>query len=186
VHHLRDLTFIEEELKQDWAQEMKKLLLERKEAVEQARTRGQPELETKVLAALLTRYNQIIQAGYQVNPLMLKPKKSDQYKRVPGKPRQSPARNLLDRFSERKWDVLRFLLDFTVPFENNQAERDLRMIKVQQKVSGCFRTEQGIILFCRIRSYPSTQRKQGIPCFRLWNKLLLVIRFSRPFDPPPE
>jgi transposase len=165
VHHLRDLTFIEEELKQDWAKEMKALLLSMKEAVEQARIRGQPELETAELALLLTHYDQIVQAGYQINPLIEKPKKSDQYKRLPGRPKQSPARNLLDRFSTRKWEVLRFLLDFTVPFDNNQAERDLRMIKVQQKVSGCFRTPDGIISFCRIRSYLSTLRKQRVPIF---------------------
>jgi transposase len=164
VHHLRDLTFIEEELKQDWAKEMKELLLEMKEAVEQARARGQPELEITVLSSLLTRYDQLVQTGYQVNPLMEK-KKLDSHKRLPGKARQSPARNLLDRFTSRKWEVLRFLLDFTVPFDNNQAERDLRMIKVQQKVSGCFRTEEGIMRFCRIRSYLSTLRKQGVPVF---------------------
>lgn len=165
VHHLRDLTFIEEELKQDWAKEMKDLLLSMKESVAQARARGQPELETVVLVPLLTHYDHIVQAGYQINPLVEKPKKSDQYKRLPGRPKQSPARNLLDRFSTRKWDVLRFLLDFTVPFDNNQAERDLRMIKVQQKVSGCFRSEQGIVQFCRLRSYLSTLRKQELPVF---------------------
>jgi transposase len=186
VHHLRDLTFIEEELKQDWAKDMKDLLLDMKEAVEQACARGQPELETAVLAALLTRYDQIVQAGYQVNPLVVKPKKSDQYKRMPGRPRQSPARNLLDRFAQRKWQVLRFLLDFMVPFDNNQAERDLRMIKVQQKISGCFRTESGIIRFCRIRSYLSTLRKQGISLLTALEQALLGHPVLPAFFSPTE
>jgi transposase len=172
VHHLRDLTFIEEELKQEWAKEMKDLLLDMKEAVEQARVRGQPALDTAVLAGLLARYEQIVQSGYQINPLIEKPPKTKQYKRLPGRPKQSPARNLLDRFSTRKWDGLRFLLDFTVPFDNNQAERDLRMMKVQQKVSGCFRTPEGLISFCRIRSYLSTLRKQGVLVFAALERAL--------------
>jgi len=155
VHHVRELTFIEEELKQVWARKMKELLLEMKAAVERAKALGQHELDTLLLAHLLRRYDSILAEGYQANPPPAAPSTSEQSK-------QSPARNLLDRLSGGKWAVLRFLLDFTVPFDNNQAERDLRMIKAQQKVSGCFRTDEGVAMFCRIRSYLSTLRKQGI------------------------
>jgi transposase len=162
VHHLRELTFIEEELKQLWARKMKELLLEMKAAVEQAKALGQHEVDALLLAHFLRRYDEILTEGYQANPPPAVPSKSEQSKRTPGRAKQSPARNLLDRLAGGKWAVLRFLLDFAVPFDNNQAERDLRMIKVQQKVSGCFRTEVGVAMFCRIRSYLSTLRKQGI------------------------
>lgn len=162
VHHLRELTFIEEELGQAWAGAMKELLLEMKAEVERAKAKGAPDLDLLVLARLLCRYDEILAEGYRANPPPAPPKKSAQGKRLPGRTKQSPARNLLDRFSQRKWEVLRFLHDFAVPFDNNQAERDLRMIKVQQKVSGCFRTQEGVAMFCRIRSYLSTLRKQGI------------------------
>lgn len=162
VHHLRELTFVEEELKQAWAKKMKDLLLDMKAQVEQAKTLGQNALELRVLAELLRRYEQILMEGYQANPPPPAPTKSEHSKRKPGRAKQSPARNLLDRFSQRKQAVLRFLYDFAVPFDNNQAERDLRMIKVQQKVSGCFRSEHGVVMFCRIRSYLSTLRKQRI------------------------
>jgi transposase len=162
VHHLRELTFVEEELKQLWARKMKDLLLDMKAQVEQAKTSGQNALDLPVLAELLHRYHAILIEGYQANPPPPAPQKSEHSQRKPGRAKQNPARNLLDRFSQRKQAVLRFLYDFAVPFDNNQAERDLRMIKVQQKVSGCFRSEQGIIMFCRIRSYLSTLRKQGI------------------------
>jgi transposase len=157
VHHLRELTFVEEELRQPWARKMKELLLDMKAEVERAKALGQHELDVQVLAPLLRRYDELLTEGYLANPPPSPPKK-----RVPGRPKQSPARNLLDRLSQSKWAVLRFLLDFAVPFDNNLAERDLRMIKVQQKVSGCFRTDQGVVMFCRIRSYLSTLRKQGI------------------------
>jgi transposase len=165
VHHLRELTFIEEELQQVWARQMKELLLDMKAEKERAQALGQQELDVLVLAQLLSRYDALLTEGYLANPPPPPPKKSEQGKRKPGRAKQNPARNLQDRFSQGKWAVLRFLLDFAVPFDNNQAERDLRMIKVQQKVSGCFRTEQGISVFCRIRSYFSTLRKQGIHLF---------------------
>jgi transposase len=125
VHHLRALTFVEEELKQDWARKMKDLLLDMKAEVEQAKALGQHELDVLVLAHLLRRYDEILTEGYLANP---PPPPLPPKKRTPGKPKQSPARNLLDRLSQSKWAVLRFLLDFAVPFDNNQAERDLRMI----------------------------------------------------------
>ncbi|MFL5706948.1 MAG: IS66 family transposase, partial [Ktedonobacteraceae bacterium] len=162
VHHLRELTFVEEELKQVWAGAMKDLLLEMKAGVERAKALGQHELDVLVLARFLRRYDEILAEGYQANPPPSAPRKSEHAKRTPGRAKQSPARNLLDRLSGGKWAVLRFLQDFAVSFDNNQAERDLRMIKVQQKVSGCFRTQQGVTMFCRIRSYLSTLRKQGI------------------------
>lgn len=165
VHHLRELTFIEEELKQDWARKMKELLLDMKAAVAQAKANGLSELDLLTLAEFLARYERIIAQGYQANPPPGPPRTAAQGKRKPGRAKQNPARNLLDRLSTEKWAVLRFLHDFAVPFDNNQAERDLRMIKIQQKVSGCFRTEAGIVMFCRIRSYLSTLRKQGMALF---------------------
>lgn len=154
VHHLRELTSVEEDLKQPWAQQMKDLLLEMKTAVKEAKAAGQHELDVLALAGFHRRYEDVLACGYQANPPPPKPKR--------GRPKQSPARNLLNRLSGRKWQVLAFLHDFTIPFDNNQAARDLRMIKVQQKVSGCFRTEAGVAIFCRIRSYLSTLRKQSM------------------------
>jgi transposase len=156
VHHLRELTFIEEVLKQSWAKEMKALLLEMKQAVHHAREAGLHQLDVLALGRFHRRYEVLLQQGSAANPPPPPPKKVHG-----GRTKQNPARNLLDRFSTNKWQVLAFLTNFAVPFDNNQAERDLRMIKVQQKVSGCFRTENGVTVFCRIRSYLSTLRKQG-------------------------
>jgi len=173
VHHLRELTFLEEELGQAWARTMKDLLLEMKAEVEYAKALRLHNLNGHILACFLRRYDDLLSEGYLANPPPAVPRKSEHSKRTPGRPKQSLARNLLNRLSENKWAVLRFLLDFAVPFDNNQAERDIHMIKVQQKVSGCFRTEDGVAMFCRIRSYLSTPRKQGIKLFPALNHTFL-------------
>lgn len=168
VHHLRELTFLQEECQQTWAGEMKQLLLDMKAAVERAKATSKRELDVLALGWFHRRYERLLAQGYLANPPDPPPTN-----RRGGRKKQSPARNLLDRLSQHKWQVLAFLIDFTVPFSNNQAERDLRMMKVQQKVSGCFRTSQGLTRFCRIRSYLSTLRKQGFPLLSALQQTLL-------------
>ena len=92
-----------------------------------------------------------------------------------GKQKQRVGKNLIDRLNEKKDCVLRFMYDFSVPFTNNLGEQDIRMMKVKQKISGCFRTHRGGKIFCRIRSYISTARKQG---FRIWDSLVNAIKGS--------
>ena len=100
-----------------------------------------------------------------------------------GRCAQSKAANLLDRLEDFDWCILAFLLDERVPFTNNQGEQDIRMVKVRQKISGCFRTLKGAQIFCRIRSYLSTCRKQGR---NLWEAIQRAV-LGRPFIPscPP-
>jgi transposase len=102
VHHLRKLTFVEEELKQPWARKMKDLLLDMKAEVERAKALGQHELDILVLARLLRRYDELLAEGDLANPPPPPPKKSEQGKRKPGRAKQSPARNLLDRLVFRQ------------------------------------------------------------------------------------
>jgi transposase len=159
IHHLRELTFLEEEYQQVWAKELKALLREMKAAVEQARADGLRSLPTAVRAALVIRYRALLAAGHAANP----PPERRPHQRGRGK--QSPARNLLERLwlgQEEVLGIWAFLDDFSVPFDNNQAERDLRMLKVQQKVSGSFRSDRGADAFACLRSYLSTLRKQGV------------------------
>jgi transposase len=152
VHLLRELTYFEEVSAETkaWAEPLKELLLEMKGMVERVSAEGGKRLAEDELRSLTERYDRLIAEG------LLAPPPSE----VPEQVRKQ-ARNLLLRLERRKEEVLRFLTDFAVPFDNNQAERDLRMIKLQQKTSGCFRSEEGARRFCRIRSYVSTMRKQG-------------------------
>ena len=157
AHLQRELTGIEENYKQQWAKEMNKLLTEMKKYTDECKEQVK-ELDFEQIKALEERFDAIIMKGIEENPQSLNPEK--QGKR--GKNPKTKARNLLDRFIEHKEKILRFLKDLKVPFENNQAERDIRMMKLQQKISGTFRTTQGAQAFCRMRAYISTIRKNGL------------------------
>jgi len=158
VHHLRELTFLEEQYQQTWATDLKALLSEMRAAVAQARTHGQTRLPPAQRHGFVARYEQTLARGRAANPPH-PPPESRPHQR--GRRKQSPARNLLERLSLGQTQVLAFLDDLTIPFDNNQAERDLRMLKVQQKISGGFRSASGADTFARLRGYVSTLRKQG-------------------------
>jgi len=155
AHHLRELTALYEQGGQEWAKSLRSLLVEIKKAVEKAKEQNRACLHPLLEAQFEGQYRKLLKEGSAANP----PPEPIPGKR--GKPKQSPARNLLDRLQRDACAVLRFMYDFRVPFDNNLAERDLRMMKVQQKVSGCFRSTEGADAFCRIRSYLSTMQKQG-------------------------
>jgi transposase len=159
VHILRELTFLSQEMGLWWAQRMIVLLMSMKNATDQARSLGQSHLSQEEVCVLHTQFLALLKQGDQVHlraPTM--PGKRGQAK-------QHPARNVLDRLRKHQGAVLAFLHDLDVPFDNNLAERDVRMVKVQQKVSGTFRSDEGAISFCRIRGYLSSLRKQGLPLF---------------------
>ena len=114
-----------------------------------------------------TQYDLIIQNGFKINPF--KPPKNKTRRRY----KRTPARNLLERLKKHASDILRFLFDFQVPFDNNFSERDIRMMKVKQKISGCFRSLKGANIFTRVRSFIVTARKQNINVFDALNNLFM-------------
>lgn len=153
IHHLREVTFLEEQYDQVWAKELKDLLCEMKIATDEARGQGRSCLDREQRATFVARYQATLLTGLAANP----PPTRRPHQR--GRLKQSPARNLLERLLLGQDQVLAFVDDLSIPFDNNQAERDLRMLKTQQKISGCFRSERGAMAFAR---HLSTLRKQEV------------------------
>ena len=159
AHHLRELTAVAEQAGQGWAADLHALLRAMLRHVHQGRAAGRVASPPDECAAFVARYRAALAAGYAANPPPTRTPEGPQRGRL----KRTPARNLLDRLSAHEDAVLAFLHDWTVPFDNNQAERDLRMLKVQQKISGTFRDAAGADVFCRLRGYLATLRKQGQP-----------------------
>ena len=157
AHHLRELTYLAEQEQQSWATSMIELLLEAKETCEATSENCLAE-DSSELASIRLRYDALIAKGLERN--LPPPETSEKKKR--GRRKQSKAKNLLDRLRDFKTETLAFLTHPLIPFDNNQGERDIRMAKLKQKISGCFRGEDGGKIFSRIRGYVSTLRKNDL------------------------
>lgn len=154
AHHLRELERAWEQDHQQWAKEMQTLLTDIRKTVEDTGGCLPPD-EAKWWRQ---RYRKCLEQAAIECP----PPDENQRQGKRGRLKRSKARNLLERLRDFEDDVLRFMDVESVPFTNNQGENDLRMTKVQQKISGCFRSMEGAKIFCRVRSYLSTCRKQGL------------------------
>jgi len=156
AHHLRELQGISDNEKVQWSKDMHALLIRANNAVLKAKSHAQTALTPSKIAQFTHQYDTITNTamGYYPTPPPTPTKQRGRIKQPKGK-------NLLDRFKRYKTETLRFLNDFTVPFTNNQAERDLRMIKVKEKISGTIASKRGGEYFARIRGYISTVKKQG-------------------------
>jgi transposase len=162
AHHLRELKALIDIEKEDWARKMHRLLRRACHAVNLARERG-GVLKPRLIVCFARRYDAIVAEGLAFHEAQspLRPATDTQgHNRRGRKPRRT-GHNLLLRLASRKQDVLRFLNDPDVPFTNNQAERDGRMMKVKQKISGGFRSQEGAMDFAIVRSFISTAKKQG-------------------------
>jgi transposase len=152
AHYLRELTAAAEE-GQKWPERMAALLTATNKQTIEAGGKLSEEEQRRVRK----KYRRILVDGEKENPIS--PRQGEQRR---GRVAQTKTRNLLERMREHEEDILRFITDVDVPFTNNQAERDIRMMKVQQKISGSFRSWEGAQFFSRIRGYLSTCEKHNI------------------------
>jgi transposase len=156
AHLLRELEAISDEPGQGWAAGMAELLVDVKLVTDRARAAGLQRVDDQARARLEARYQRLLTDGRAANP----PPPATGRRR--GRARRSPAARLLARLDTHREEVLRSLEDSRVPFDNNQGERDLRMVKLQQKISGCWRTPAGAAAFLALRSYLATARKHQV------------------------
>ena len=161
AHLLRELTFLVEQEGRAWAKEMIALLIEIKKRVDERKASDDSlPLDRNEAMAFVQRYRQLLETGFAEEERLHPQAFTTTKKR--GRIKQSTGKNLLDRLAKHMAEYLTFMHDFRVPFDNNLAERDIRMVKVQQKVSGTFRVKQGAEIFCRIRGVISTLKKQSL------------------------
>ena len=163
AHHLRELVYLFEREGQEWAAELSEVLVLAHLRVEEARAAGAQELDAVTRDTIAAEYRRLVALGWEANPAAAVPTDGANAGKKRGRLAQSKARNLLSRLEQHQRETLAFIDDFEVPFDNNQAERDLRMMKVQQKISGGFRSAEGAHCFGRIRGYLATMRKQAQP-----------------------
>jgi transposase len=181
AHHLRELQFVWERYQQPWAVQMRVFLSTMHHQVKEAKQQRLTALDAQQLQNCETRYHAILAQGLAENP---PPPIDPNAPPKRGRPKQSIPKNLLDRLQNQQEAVLGFICDFDIPFDNNQAERDIRMVKLKQKISGCFRTEDGAHSFARIRSFLTTLKKQSISL--LDSLALLLAGIAHPQDFFPE
>jgi transposase len=158
AHLKRELNGIEENFEQQWTKKINELLSEMKKYTDECREM-EIQIDPEKVREFEQIYDAIMQEGIKENP-QPNPLKEQVKKR--GRTAQTKAKNLLDRFIVHKEPILKFLNNLRVAFDNNQAERDIRMMKLQQKISGTFRSIEGAVAFCRIRAYISSIKKNEL------------------------
>lgn len=168
AHLLRELQGISEnDETQSWAIQMMRFLQWIWHHVKKYREQGNVRFTEKIKQSFSVIYDQIVRTGEHQNPL------SPKEKGKRGRQKKTKSRNLLERFQGKKEAIIGFIMDWNIPFDNNLAERDVRMMKLQQKISGCFRSEYGAESFCLLRSYTSTMKKQNQNCWQAIGSLII-------------